>query len=115
MHFTDNSTLPTPEYNKLGKVQYVIDSVRNRFQEVYDTHCEVSIDEAMIPFKGRSTLKQYMPKKPVKRGIKVWMLADAINGYVSSFDVYTGKKRNKPEEGLGARVIKSLTKHLQNL
>ena len=31
----------------------------------------------MVPFKGRSTLKQYMPKKPVRHGFKVWMLADS--------------------------------------
>ena len=40
----------------------------------------MSIDEAMIPFKGRSSLKQFIPNKPTKRGIKVWVRADAING-----------------------------------
>ena len=30
----------------------------------------------MIKFQGRSSLKQYMPMKPTKRGIKVWVLAD---------------------------------------
>ena len=47
----------------------------------------------MIPFKGRSSMKQYMPKKPVKRGFKIWMRADAVNGYVSELDVYIGKKK----------------------
>lgn len=45
----------------------------------------------------------------------MWMLADAINGFVSAFEVYTGKTGDKPEAGLGARVVKSLTKHLQKL
>ena len=48
----------------------------------------------MIPFKGRSSLKQYMPQKPVKRGIKVWALADAANGYMANFQVYTGRQGN---------------------
>ena len=39
----------------------------------------------MIPFQGRSTLKQYMPAKPVKRGIKVWCRADTHNGYMCEF------------------------------
>ena len=56
----------------------------------------------MITFKGRSTLKQYMPQKPVKRGIKVWALADAINGFVSMFQVYTDKQGNTVQKGLGA-------------
>ena len=38
-------------------------------------------------------MKQYLPMKPVKRGLKVWMWAEAENGYVSAFEVYTGKKK----------------------
>ena len=91
----------------------MIDSLSDRFQALYNPHREVSVDEAMIPFKGRSTLKQYMPQKPVKRGIKVWMLADTTNGYVTSLEVYTGKKGNTTEVGLGGKVVISLTKHLQ--
>ena len=30
--------------------------------------------------------------KPVKRGIKVWVLADSHNGYFQKFQVYTGKR-----------------------
>ena len=52
---------------------------------------EVSIDEAMIPFKGCSSLKQYLPMKTIKQGIKVWALADANNGYISAFAVSTTK------------------------
>ena len=54
-------------------------------------HRDVSVGEAMVAFKGTSTLKQYMAMKPVKWGFKVWMLADANTGYVSEFEVYTGK------------------------
>ena len=50
------------------------------------------MDEAMIKFQGRSSFKQYMPAKPIKRGIKVWVLGDSSNGYFSKFDVYTGRK-----------------------
>ena len=51
----------------------------------------MSIDEAMIRYKGRLFFRQYMPKKPIKWGIKVWMVADAKKGYVSNFDIYLGK------------------------
>ena len=119
LHLVDNSTLAppgSPEYNKLGKVQHIINTLNDSFQSTYNVHREVSVDEAMIPFKGRSSLKQYnMPKKPVKRGIKVWMLADAVNGFVSRLEVYTGKSADGAEVGLGARVVKTLTQHLQNL
>ena len=52
----------------------------------------MSVDEAMIPFKGQSSLKQYMPKKPVRRGIKVWALSNDSNGYIANFQVYTNRE-----------------------
>ena len=51
--------------------------------------------------------------KPIKHGIKVWVLGDSSNGYFSYFDVYTGRKEQR-EEGLGAHVIKSLTSDLKH-
>lgn len=47
----------------------------------------------MVAFTGRSTMKQYMPLKPIKRGFKVWAMTDSATGYLLSFDVYTGKKK----------------------
>ena len=76
--------------------------------EVYNPHSVCSIDEAMIRFKGRSTMKQYLPQKPVKRGINVWVRADSVNGYVSEFQVYHGKQ-GQGETSLGERVVKVLS------
>ena len=117
LHLVDNSTLSppgSPEYDRLGKVRPVVEYLSDRVVAVYEPGREVSIDEAMIPFKGRSSLKQYMPLKPVRRGIKVWARADASNGYVSAFQVYTGKERNTTEHGLGANVVYTLTEDLHN-
>lgn len=50
----------------------------------------------MIKFKGRCGLKQYMPKKPIKRGFKVWALVDS-EGYLYNFDIYTGKSKDYVE------------------
>ena len=75
---------------------------------------ECVVDEAMIAFQGRWCLKQYLPKKPIKRGIKAWCLADSSNGYIQKFEVYTGRNdTGEQENGLGTRVVISLTQHLQ--
>ena len=50
-----------------------------------------------------------MPKKLVRRGIKVWMRAAAESGYVSALEVYTGKERDNVEQGLDSKVVLSLT------
>ena len=118
LHFVDNSNLADPgtdDYDRLGKIRPVIQMVNNELLTVYHPHKEVSIDEAMIPFKGCSSMKQYMPKKPVKRGFKIWMRADATNGYISEFYVYTGKEGGNTEVNLGAKVVMSLTKKLTGL
>ena len=85
--------------------------VKGKFQKLYMPTRHNAIDEAMIPFKGRSGVKQYMPKKPIKRGIKVWVRADSANGYFCDFNVYIGASAS-PEKGLGARVVKELTRSL---
>ena len=74
----------------------------------------ISVNEAMIRFKGCSTLKQYMPKKPIKCGIKVWALSDAENGYMSEFDICTGKEGKTVEKDLGRKVVNNLTQHITN-
>ena len=41
-------------------------------------------------------MKQYLPKKPIKRGFKVWVRAESSTGYFSDFEVYTGKSTDAP-------------------
>uniref|UniRef100_A0A3B4GR65 PiggyBac transposable element-derived protein domain-containing protein n=1 Tax=Pundamilia nyererei TaxID=303518 RepID=A0A3B4GR65_9CICH len=59
-----------------------------------------SIDELMIPFKGKIGMKQYIKKKPQKWGIKVFTRA-GVTGLVYDFEVYTGKGTVTNERGLG--------------
>ena len=71
LHFTDNRILPhqnDPGYHWLQKVQPVIDSVMEACMTNYNPSVNISIDEAMIAFKGRASIKQYMPKKTYKKG-----------------------------------------------
>lgn len=67
----------------------------------------------MIKFKGRSSLKQYMPQKAIPRGYKVWVRADEY-GFTCEFQIYTGKINGKSETSLGARVVKTLSSDLAN-
>ncbi len=90
----------------------MVDHLLSCFSDLYDPHREVAVDKTMIKFTGRSSLKQYMPMKPIKRGIKVWALADSHNGYFHYFQMYTGKE-GSGEKHLGQRVVKDLTKHLK--
>ena len=116
LHFVDNATITTPGsagHDRLAKVRPLLTHITNKCRELYNPHKDVAVDEAMIKFQGRSSIKQYVPKKPVKRGIKVWVLADSENGYFHNLQVYTGKE-NSAEKGLGIRVVKDLTRPIKD-
>lgn len=63
-----------------------------------------SIDEFMVKFQGRSSMKQFVPIKPVKRGMKGFCRADACSGYVYDCFIYQGKNTNTEDSTLGEWV-----------
>ncbi|XP_035435187.2 piggyBac transposable element-derived protein 4 [Spodoptera frugiperda] len=92
------------------KLRPMIKELNKVFQHEMDNSSKQSIDECMVKFKGRSTLKQYMPKKPIKRGFKIWARCDYKTGYLYQFEIYTGKGDDSMEdEGLEYNVIKLST------
>ena len=86
-----------------------MESIRENCQRSYSLHREVSVNEAMVGFKGRSSMKQYCPMKPTKRGYKVWVLSDAHTEYMYNFTVYCGATPGVTEHGLGASVVCTMT------
>ena len=112
LHFATNiAARGQPEYDRLAKVRPVITALQKSFLEANNPYRENAIDEDMIKFKGRSSLKQYLPMKPIKRGFKVWVRADSHNGYMCNFDIYIGKEKST-EVNLGAKVVKKLSRTL---
>ena len=57
----------------------------------------LSVDEMMIRTRCRIYFPQYLPNKPTKFGIKVFVNAEVKTGYVLAFRVYTGKIYTGPE------------------
>ena len=113
LHCNDNSIIPQDNKDKIYKIRPLANTLNRRFKVCYETTRRISIDESMILFKGRSSLKQYNPMKPIKRGYKLWCVADQ-NAYISTFEVYQGKNEELQEEfkefGLGERIVLSLSK-----
>ena len=108
LHLNDNETMPQRDqdnYDKLYKVRPFIENLKINFQIQYHPHCEQSIDEAMVKYKGRTVLKQYMPMEPIKRGMKLWCRADCHSGYLCDFNVYCGKDKGGLDNGLGYAVV----------
>jgi len=86
LHFCDN-TLSANASDKLRKIRPLIDHLSQRYATAgLEEH--LSIDEQIVPFKGRSCLRQYNPKKPHKWGYKIWVLCGA-SGYAYDLECYT--------------------------
>lgn len=79
--------------DRIGKVRGLLDIFRKNIQQFGFFSSNMSIDESMIKFFGRTVLKQYMPNKPIRFGIKLWSLC-TISGYLLDFDIYCGKQTN---------------------
>jgi hypothetical protein len=74
---------------------------------------ELSVDEAMVGFKGRSIMRQHIARKASPTGFKVWMLVDVSTNYVCAFDVYTGTKRQRKDEQMTQKVVMRLLARLE--
>ena len=77
----------------------------------------ITVDEAMNPYKGKLFIKQRILGKPVRWGIKLFPLCDSETAYVSRFDVYLEKARDNEDIsaiGKGGAVIACLTEDFQH-
>ena len=113
LHLADNSCQRPPghpEHDRLFKVRRYTTLITNQFETNYTLNQSVTIDEVMIPYKGRLAFKQYIKNKPTKWGIKVFVLSDATNGYISRLQIYTEKnvESGHVDAGLCSRVLLDL-------
>lgn len=111
LHINNNDNMKTrgdPFYDKLFKVRPFIETIKNNLSKI-EPEEHNSVDEIMIPFKGHSSLKQYVKNKPHKWGIKVFARA-GISGIIYDFEVYVGKGTagENSELGISGDVVVKL-------
>ena len=59
VHLVDNFALPRrgeSGYHRLQKMNEVMDMVREHFKAIYNPNVSISVDESVIPFKGKYTI-----------------------------------------------------------
>ncbi|KRZ73835.1 PiggyBac transposable element-derived protein 2 [Trichinella papuae] len=112
LHFNDNSEAvldrESPRYDRLFKVRPLIESIRQSCLRLEQEEYQ-SIDEEIIPYKGKNKIKHYNPKKPKKWGIKVNAMT-GVSGLLYDFCIYEGKvpKVKKPSGCLSFDVVMKL-------
>jgi hypothetical protein len=95
-HVKDHSS---PSYDKLHKLRWMLDEVRGRFMAMWTPNQQMTVDEGMVMYKGMyCPIRQYMPRKPIRFGLKVWVAVDALSKYLWNFEVYCGKTGNPHDD-----------------
>ena len=97
LHFNDNSQMSAQNGDKLFKLRPILDSVLSKCRSIPQEESH-SVDEQIIATKCRSSLRQYLPKKPHKWGFTVWARC-GVSGMIYDFEVYTGKQKDYQEFG----------------
>ena len=88
LHVNDNNTAKPrddPEHNPL------YDLLNRRFKDLYTASPNLTIDEAIAPFRGSLSFKVYMKNKPQKYGVRIECVADASSGVVVHMEIYSGQ------------------------
>jgi hypothetical protein len=97
LHLTNPATYEhiqkgDPSYDKLRQVRWFVNEIRNACMREWLLGKFLTINEMMVCYKGSyCPIRQYMPKKPEKWGIKFWVLADSVSKFIYCFEVYYGK------------------------
>jgi len=113
IHLTDYSTSDRTT-GKLFKLRPFIDSLSSNLQKI-PIDGKVRVDEQIIPFKDRHSLKVYVKNKPKKWGYKVFALCDS-SGILLNFEIDTGKEEHDselPDVGVSGNIVLRMTEVLQ--
>ena len=120
LHANDNELMKKKGeqgYDRLHKVRPLIRSISSGFEDCAEPELVGAVDEQIVPFKGRHSLKVYMKKKPKKWGYKIWALGGK-SGYIHKFYV-AGDNTVRAQDadlvkaiGKSGEVVVNLTENL---
>lgn len=103
-HLNDN-TQNTNSGDRLYKIRPLLDYIIPKCQSLYTPKQQLSLDEAMIPWRGRISFRTYNPAKITKYGILVRVLCESESGYICNLEVYTGEGKKLQETILSVKAI----------
>ncbi|XP_068203873.1 piggyBac transposable element-derived protein 4-like [Palaemon carinicauda] len=77
--------------DKMDPIRKIWNMLIQHCKENYKPGPHTTVDEQLIPFRGRCPFKMYIPNKPAKYGLKVVMACDADTHYMINAIPYMGK------------------------
>lgn len=100
--------------DNLTGIRNFFDKFITRCQEAYNIGKYITIDNMLVPFRGKCKFRQYIPKRKVKYGIKIFTLVDACTMYTWNMEVYDNKQPQGPYKVSNSPhdIVKRLVKPL---
>ena len=96
--------------DKLAAFRDIWELFQDRLKLCYIPGPDMTVDEQLVPFRGRCPFRQYIPSKPAKYGIKIWWNCDAETSYPLKGEVYLGRQPDEARQvGLGSTVVLNTT------
>ena len=101
--------------SKKSKIEPFLNLLLVKFQSAFYPGENLSLDEMVIKWKGRSKYKMYNPNKPEKYHIKTFGLCDSLTGYAYNLLIYFGAETSFDDigdTGQSEKIFHSLLKPL---
>ena len=106
IHLADNTCLTLGE--KVAKVSPLYTDINKNLLQFGIWQSNLSVDESMIPYYGRNSIKQFIRgKKPIRFGYKAWALCGS-DGYPYHIKIYTGMDTSTDRQPLGLSVVNTM-------
>ena len=88
--------------DRFSPIREIFDMFINNCKKLYVPGPIVTVDEMLAPFRGKVPFRMYIPSKPAKYGMKLFMVNDAKSQYCYNAIPYLGKnsyqEREKPAD-----------------
>ncbi|UYV66370.1 hypothetical protein LAZ67_4001477 [Cordylochernes scorpioides] len=79
--------------DKFAALREIFEMFVANCKQMYSPGEYLTIDEKLIPFRGKCNFRQYIPNKPAKYGLKIYMMSDAHTFYTVNMEPYVGNNR----------------------
>ena len=109
IRFDDKSSrAPRRAQDKFAAIWEVFSIVNSKLLHHYIPGVNLTVDEQLMPYRGRCSFIQYLPLKPDKYGIKFFWIVDSSNYYPLKCIPYLGKEERYVRVGLAKDITMEL-------
>ncbi|XP_037882974.1 piggyBac transposable element-derived protein 4-like [Glossina fuscipes] len=113
LRFDDKSTR-SARRDKFAPFRDFWEIVNQNLSKHYIPGPILTIDEQLVPYRGKVSFLQYVPSKPDKYGIKIFWICDSSNSYPLNGIPYLGQERPNREQNMAQRCVEELCTPFQS-